>query len=191
MTHIKGPVLTRHIEWGVLRTPMRGGVRVGDRVVPPVIEAELLGKAYDAPAVHMVIQVLDGVPRCTELSLKRVEGGREVRPGDLTAIKVEDWVENFVALCAGELRPSPPGVTVARFNSGPDAVLAGMKTIRDVRKGSRRPLTEARMARVAEVYNAQESGGIRAVELAFTVSRSTAQRHIRAAKKAGLIPEKG
>ena len=51
-------------------------------------------------------------------------------------------------------------------------------------------MSASRKRRVAEIYNAHETGGIEAIERAFSVSRSTAIRYIRAAREADLI-EKG
>lgn len=187
MSRIEGPVITRRMTFGHLRVPMTGGVVVGDRYVPPLIEVDFVGTDGN-PSLFMVIEVVDGVPRCTELTFKRVEGGRAIRPLDLSAVQLDDWIAEIVSMCAGELRPhEEEGVTHAVFGSGEDHIRAGMKTINDIRKGSRRPLTADRKKRVAEVYNAQETGGIEAVVAAFGVSRSTAVRYIRAARESGLI----
>jgi len=192
MTRLKGPVITRRVEFGYVRTPMgKAGVVVGDRLVPPVIEVDFPG-ADGQPSLYMLIEMIDGVPRCTEITFKRTEDGREIRDKDIRAISkaegLDAWIETFVTLCSGELVPSEKaGQVTAVYRSDPNTVRTGMRAIRDVRKGSRRPLTPDRKQRVADVYNAQESGGIEAVEAAFSVSRSTAVRYIRAAREAGLI----
>ncbi len=63
--------------------------------------------------------VVDGVPRCTEVTFKRTEGGREVRDKDLRAISKDEgldtWVEAFVAVCSGEI-----------VERGPDEVAAAL-----------------------------------------------------------------
>lgn len=97
-------------------------------------------------------------------------------------------MENFVSICAAEIDPVA-GAAVDVSGDG-DAVRRGMKTIRDVRKGSRRPLTDERKQRVADVYNAHDSGGIEAVVAAFVVSKSTAVRYISKARDAGLIEKR-
>lgn len=194
MSRIKGSVMTRRVGSGYIRSPLKGAVVVGDRFVPPVIEVDFPGVDGE-PSLDMLIEVVDGVPRCTEITIKRTEGGREVRDKDLRAISkaegLDTWVETFVALCSGQIvENDDPDMTTALFSSGEDHVTAGIKTIRDARKGSRRRLTDERKQRVADVYNAHESGGIDAVETAFAVSRATAVRYIKAAREAGLIEKR-
>lgn len=188
---IKGPVITHELDVGFIRTPMATpGVVVGDRYVPPLIEVDFPG-VDGQPGLHAVIEVLDGVPRWTEVSLERVEGGREIREKDLRAIRLDAWMEEIVAICSGVIVESgSSGLIRAEFSDDESALRAGMKTIRDIRKGSRRPLTSDRRQRVADVYNAQETRGIDAVEKAFGVSKSTAVRYIKAARDAGLIEKR-
>lgn len=189
MSRIQGPVITHKVEFGWLRRPMTGGHVVGDRLVPSPIEIDFPG-AEGQPSLRMVIEVLDGVPRCTEITFQRSEGGREVRDKDLRIFSkdegLDSWIETFVALCSGEIVESGPDWGRA-VHGGEDRVRAGVKTIRDVRKGSRRPMTGERRQRVADIYNAHETGGIEAVKAAFVVSRSTAIRYINAAREAALI----
>lgn len=189
---IPGPVMTRRVDFGWLRHPMTGGHVVGDRFVPSPIEVDFPG-ADGEPSLYMLIEVVDGVPRCTEVTFRRTEGGREVRDKDLRAIPkdegLDSWIETFVAVCSGEIVERGPHGGSAVYG-GEARVRAGMKTIRDARKGSRRPMTAQRLERVADTYNAQETGGIEAVAAAFGVSRATAVRYIRAARDAGLIEER-
>ena len=174
--------------WGVVRAPMVADyVIVGDRLwVPPIIEVEFPG-TDGQPAFFMVIEVIEGVPRCTELTLRRHEGGREIRQRDLRAIELDSWIEGLVAKVSFEIMQNDEKGVAGAMRVDPESLRSGIKTISGVRKGSRRPLTGERRQRVAEVYNAHETGGIEAVELAFNVSRSTAVRYIKAARDAGLI----
>lgn len=192
MTRIKGPVVTHSTGFGWVRASMTDHAVVGDRLVPSPIEVDFPG-ADGQPALTMFIEVVGGVPRCTELTLRRSEDGREIRTKDLKNIikgGLDSWIETVVAMCSGEIQESKPGEIAAAFG-GQDRALAGMRTIRDARKGSRRPLTPQRKQRVADVYNAHETGGIDAVQTAFTgISRSTATRYIKAAREAGLIEKR-
>lgn len=187
---ISGPVMEVQVEWGTVRATMAGLVVVGDRVVPPLIEVDFPG-VDGQPSLFMRIEVIEGVPRCTELTLRRADNGREIRPRDLSAVQLDSFIEMFVAVCSGRVTASSSQGWAGEFGDGEAFVRGGMKTIRDVRKGSRRPLRGERRQRVADVYNAHESGGIEAVEAAFVVSRSTAIRYIRAARDAGLIHPRG
>lgn len=165
---------------------------VGDRLVPSPIEVDFPGGTDGLPSLFMRIEVVDGVPRCTELTLRRSseKGGREVRQKDLRMIELDSWVETFVAVFSSEITVNSGGRVTAVYSGDEESLRRVMKTIRNVRKGGRRPLTEERKRRVAELYNAHDQGGIEAVEIAFTVSRSTAARYIKAAREAGLIEKR-
>ena len=52
------------------------------------------------PSLYMVLEVLEGVPRCTELTLKRNGGGRGTE-GKTWAVDLDSWIETFVSLCSG------------------------------------------------------------------------------------------
>ena len=189
MTRIKGATMTTNTSVGQVHTPMFGHEVVGDRLVPREIEVVLPG-ADGQPKLEMLIEVIDGVPRCTELLLKANDGGREVRPMDLRAIELEEFIETFVALVSSQIVEVKDGTVKSVLRGGEESVRGGMKTVRDARKGSRRIMTGERRQRVAEIYNAHETGGIEAVELAFNVSRSTAIRYINSARDAGLIEKR-
>lgn len=189
MTRINGPVMTQRTSVGNVHANFVDQEVVGDRLVPTQIEVLLPG-ADGQPRLEMFIEVIDGVPRCTELLLKRTEAGREIRPRDLRAIDLEDFVETFVAMVSAEIVEVKDGVAKSVVRAGEDFVRDGAKAVRQSRKGSRRAMTDDRRQRVADVYNAQESGGIEAVEVAFAVSRSTAIRYINAARDAGLIEKR-
>lgn len=190
MSRIKGPIVrTVELPFGWLRAGVMHGEIIGDRWVPNTIEVDFPG-ADGGVSLYMLIEVVDGVPRCTELTLKRVDEGREVRQKDLRAIELDSWIEAFVARCSDQLQTSEDGQVSAIHRGDEREVIDGMKTIREVRRGSRRAMTDARKRRVADVYNARESGRIEAVEAAFAVSRSTAIRYIKAARDAGLIEKR-
>lgn len=160
---------------------------VGDRLVPSPIEVDFPG-FDDAPAFRMVIEVLKGVPRCTELTLRRYpDGGREIRQKDLREIELDYWVEVFVAKVSMQIVSGEGEPIHAVVGGTEESMRRGMKVIRQARKASRRPLTADRLRRVADVYNAHDDGALEAVADHFGVSRSTAARHVRAAREAGLI----
>lgn len=189
MTRIQGLVQVLAIPEGELRAPVEPGVRVGDRLVPRLIEVDFPG-GDGQPSFFGLIEVIDGVPRWTELTLKRIQDGREIRERDLRAVNLDEWLDAFVSSLSGEIREREDGVEEAVYRTGEASIRQGMKAIQNARKGSRRPMTLARLSRVAEAYLGQETGGIEAVEIAFTVSRSTAIRYINAARDAGLIEKR-
>ncbi len=186
MTRIKGPTAIHRSSVGTVKAPMMGGEVVGDRLVPSPIEVDLPG-ADGQPQLEMVIEVIDGVPRCTELTLRRNEGGREIRPRDLKAINLEDFVETFVSLMSSEIVEREAGKISSVVRGDETSIRAGMRTVRAARKGSRRPMTDERKQEVAQIYNAADLYGLEDVQDRFRVSRSTAARYVKAARDAGLI----
>ena len=187
MTRITGNVRTIETDYGWIRVPLfEDGHVIGDRLVPSIIEVDFPG-AGGQPALYMVIEVIDKVPRLTELTFRRVDGGREVRAKDLELVKIDDWVETFVAMVSGVVTRHEGGKMTIAYKTGPEHVREGLKVISEARKGSRRPITDQVLRDVAEIYNAQDKGGIEAVQRAFGFSRSTAVRRINKATDAGYI----
>jgi len=178
-------------DWGELRAE-GDAVIAGNRMLPTRITAQILGGGGH-PTLRMVVEVLDGVPRCTEVTLQRVADGREVRPRDLDAVDIEEFVETFTAAYAGEIRERTSEHAAAEFPLGSDdtRLRESMKQIRDLRKGSRRTPPDIELRRVAEIYNATPSGDrYGALETAFGYSRATTKRRIAAARHKGFIPTK-
>jgi len=163
--------------------------QVGAYAMPARIEVNLSTGLHD-PDIELVVRVISGVPRCTELVITRREDGREVRPKDLAAIDLETMVEVVSARWLGEIEPDG-GVG---FGMGmvfdADWTRQARRAITKLRDGSRRPVTTAELQQVADVYNAHETGGLEAVMVAIRKSESTAARRIRDARKAGLIGER-
>lgn len=177
------------LEQGWVRFPMFDeGHIIGDRLVPSPIEIDFPGGGGQ-PALFMRIEVLDNVPRLTEYKLTRIENGREIRAKDLEIVKVDDWIETFVAMASSVITKNEDGVLEAEFRAGPEHISQGAKAIGDARKNSRRPVKTSDFEEAAKIYNAQDTKGIEAVMAALNVSRSTAVRRIRKAKELGLIED--
>ncbi|WP_425309085.1 hypothetical protein AADG42_10105 [Ammonicoccus fulvus] len=159
---------------------------IGDRMVPSPIDVRFAGDG-DQPAFAMKIEVIAGVPRCTELSLNAVDGGREIRAKDLGAIELDSWIEAIVARASFRIERHEDGSITLIDDMKDDSFFEGVREIRRARKNSRRPMTRHRLEQVAEIYNAQDEGGLEAIEIALSVSRSTAARYVRQAREEGLI----
>jgi hypothetical protein len=176
--------------WKITYDMLKGASQVGDRLVPSRIEAEVW-QGEGIPVVSLVMEVINEVPRCTELTVRSGEGTREVRQKDLRSIELDSWVEILVANAAGQVTRTRDGMLSASWPIDPSAVQPGRRTIAESRKGSRRALTDALWRRVAGIYLSQDSLGLEAVEAAFGVSRSTAARYVRASREAGHIGPRG
>ena len=190
MTHIEEPVQTViQTRFGHI-TFSRTWTLVGDRAIPNQMELVFPGPGGQ-PQMEALVEVIDGVPRLTEWRLVRSPDGREIRQMDLRKVNVDGLVEQITASCAAPILGHDPEKDTVKLGlpgwGGPGVRQESAKFVSRSRQGSRRPMTAERKQRVADVYNAQETGGIEAVEIAFEVSRSTAKRYINAAKDAGLI----
>ena len=125
MTRIQGLVQVLAIPEGELRAPVEPGVRVGDRLVPRLIEVDFPG-GDGQPSFFGLIEVIDGVPRWTELTLKRIQDGREIRERDLRAVNLDEWLDAFVSSLSGEIREREDGVEEAVYRTGEASIRQGM-----------------------------------------------------------------
>lgn len=187
------------IDWH--RIPVRGGQiriafmktwsdtwrEVGDRTVPALMVLEL--REPDAPAIDLTIEVIDHVPRATDLHFLRLTDGREIRRKDLN-LNLDDLVEQTVAIASA--RAGDDGVSRFPGALPPESRLAeirrGMATVQHARGRSQRVMTTDRLRKVSAIYSAQEAGGIEAVAEVYNVHRATAARWVAKARESGLLP---
>jgi len=186
------PVDVGYIEYEALKL-----VPLGDRLVPERIDVTFPSTA-DLPSLAMVIEVRDGVPQCTSLHIDATEGSREVRSLDLSAVRIEDWIEELTALASWKIEPTQgyvPGEgypTVSRTYGGPAGAAherAGRTAVRNARRAARRTVTPQLLEAVAKVYRANiDNKPTDAVQVSFAVSYRTAGRYVQLARGAGLLP---
>ncbi len=164
-------------------------VRIGDRIVPRLVYVDLPG-ADGQPRLRMTIDSSSGVPRCTELHIESVEGGREVRTTDLRAVEVDNWIAAIVPLTTAQVVSDGPGgwTGVIRVPDSESADYKAAKaTLEGARKAGRRKVNDDLLQRVAEVYKSEDLRPAEAVRLAFGVAERTAFRYIAEARKRGLL----
>lgn len=188
---------TIDVRGGSLHYPLTGEWHaVGDREVPSPIILRL--RDEDSPVVDVTIAVVDHVPRIVDLHFTRQDNGREIRQKDLD-ISLADLVEQAAALASARVMSTDSGGS-PEVSWSPRAFAAeqrtaeirrAMRTIQTSRRRSQRQMTPARLQHVADVYQAQESGGIEAVADAYNVHRATAARWIAQARAAGILPARG
>lgn len=165
--------------------------RVGDRLVLSPIQLQLREK--EAPAIDITIAVINHVPRVVGVNVSRHLDGREVRKKDLD-LDLDGLVEQAIALVS--IPDDGQQHVLPRAFGGADAdvteIRAGIRAVANARKRSQRVMSTERLTRVAEIYLAQESGGLEAVAAAYNVHRATAARWIAKAREAGLLaPREG
>jgi hypothetical protein len=158
-------------------------VPVGDRFVPQHISVHFPGDD-DQPTLDLGIDIIGGVPMCTELKMAKKPDGREVRSKDLRIIRIEDWLEYIVAACSHSYETDGSATTIRDHpNDGPTA--ADKRRVSDVRQPvrnanrGRRSIDREFLERVAAVYrdHFDDRPGV-AIEKAFGVKKRTAAWYV-------------
>ena len=121
-------------------------VKVGDRWVPRRIVVQ--SPMPDQPDLRMTIEVRQGIPVYTEVTLQARSDGPDIRRKDLD-IPLDDWLERFVGVCsmiAMEVdesgQPIPASEEAVRSSCGngecaSSAVWPSAYSIRTLAKGGR------------------------------------------------------
>jgi hypothetical protein len=159
-------------------------VRVGDHVLPREVLVELaVDSTHDSPLLHLEIAVEDGRPLCRSARIVGGEARREVRSSDFARIRVEQLIEDVLALFAlttsmtegGALRMTPVGQPI-------DALPA----VHGARRA--RKLTPAFLREVAAVYLSNRSSApTTAVAERYGVAHRTASYWAAKAEEAGYL----
>jgi hypothetical protein len=166
---------------------MQRPVRVGDRLAPAAIDVHCPG-ADGQPALYLRLEVVDGVPQCRQLRITSSADGRAVKPLDLDAVRLSDWVDEIYALHVVE--KDEHGTIIMRAPTD-DALDASEAAFRTARRGKgARKIDRRFLERVAEVYRDHLDGApTKAVEEAFGVSHRQASNYVRSARDLGALGE--
>ena len=160
-------------------------VVIGDRLVPSEIFVDVRG-GMSTPDFTMKIEVRQGIPVCTEMTLTARPDGPEIREKDLKYLRLNDWLEQIVAQCSMKYSGSFPGGVTSWVTLVDDRT--ALSDIRRARSGRPR-ITGERLQKVAEIYRQHvDDRPTEAVARAFGVSHRTAARYADQARKAGLLP---
>ncbi|OBG91254.1 hypothetical protein A5698_20965 [Mycobacterium sp. E136] len=159
-------------------------VEIGDRrLVPREIIVQISG-GKNEPDLGLKIEVREGIPRYVELVLRARADGPEIRPRDLTAIRLDAWLKQIVAACS----------VVASGDDGtiwskPVDDRSAIGDIRRATSGRPRTVTPELLEKVAEIYSDHVSDRpTEAVKRSFGVEHRTAARYVQKARAAGLLP---
>ncbi|MGW0035735.1 hypothetical protein [Gordonia sp. NPDC003376] len=171
------------LNWGVAVYDDSTVETVGDRLLPAEILVRFPGK--NQPSLTMRIVVRQGVPVCTELSLKADET-TEVRAKDLSLVRIDDWMEYVTAACS-----ESAGSSFVTVPSEPDA--DALQSVRQAKKAgrtaARRSVTPEILEKVAAIYREHIADRpVQAVMRAFDTSERTAARYVERCRKEGLLP---
>lgn len=159
---------------------------VGDRAVPKKIEVHFLGGDENPqPALDFTIEIQDGVPVCTSLTVFQREGGRGVNQSDLRDVRLLDWMEEIVTGASRKGWIAPDGSLGMLITTDPEDARQARKVTREMQRGGRRKIDEKHLRRVAEVYGEHED--VDAVALAFGTSYRSAARWVQKARQEGLL----
>lgn len=138
--------------------------------VPSRIDVDF-SRDSTAPIRKLKIEIRRGSPECTEINLAARPEGRCLRPSDLEAIELENWIDDIVSECTWHVTPDG-------FISRPGEQ-RGRDAIRQARKAGRRKVTPELLQRVAELYRTHiDNHPIDAVSDEFDVSYRTAARYV-------------
>lgn len=180
-------------------------VKVRDRLVPETIVVDLNGDG-EQPSLRMKIEVRQGIPICAELRLTAQPDGREIRPKDLRAIRIDSWIEQVVGLCSHE-QPEPGGLIHLSAPPPPDGskqegarykdIVADGRNAQRARRGAvRQPgpgrprVPSERLQQVADLYRRHANGGrpLQVVADVLGVSERTAARYVEKCRVDGVLP---
>ncbi len=162
-------------------------VPVGENLVPAVIYLTADVPTHsERPALTVRYEVVGGVVRCTDFGFWTERPEQSVRRRD-----VEWAAEHFDDLRTEALT----ACTMKRGPNGSWEMPSDRNEVRgDVRnmpRPSNRSLKDSTfVAKIADVYNDNPVGGTEAVADSFGVSRSMAQRYVKAARDAGLVEDR-
>jgi hypothetical protein len=139
--------------------------------VPSEVDVDF-SRDRSAPVKTLKIEVRQGVPVCTEIRLAARPDGRGLRPADLEAIDLTNWIEDILSECSFEVTPDGLIVSAPGTHDGRTA-------ISHAQKAGRRKVTPELLARVATVYREHiNEAPIEAVREEFDVSYRTAARYV-------------
>lgn len=163
-------------------------VRIGDRVVPARIDVRF-DSVDGQPCLSLVLEVVDGVPQCRSLAITSVEDGREVRPLDLDAVRLREWVDDIYAAFALDVVDTEHGVRLGPLEDGEEQ-LQTLGAFAAARRGkAARRVTPQLLETAAQVYREHiHDRPIAAVAAAFDVSERSASDYITKARRAGYLP---
>ena len=157
----------------------------GGVAVPRRITYSHPGRGHHLPALRVDLEVVDGVPWCTKVSLSGAAGSQRVRPADLkaTMARLDELIDQM--LSAAAFLGNDQGLGwVRKMDTGSKA----RPVINRARKRERRKISPALLQRVAEIYiETGPAGRTAAVEQAFGVTSRTAGRYIQMARAEGLL----
>lgn len=161
-------------------------VQVGDRWVPQRISVH--SPMPNEPDLTMTIEVRQGIPVYTVVTLQARPDGPEVRKKDLD-LPLDDWLEQVVASCSMIAMELDESGRPKRLRKKPSDRRLAMANARRARSGRPR-ISSERLQKVAQIYREHVADRpTEAVSRAFGVSHRTAARYVQQARGARLLPD--
>jgi hypothetical protein len=141
-------------------------------LIPSQIDVDF-SRDRNAPLRTMKIEVRQHIPVCTEIRLSARSDGRGLRPMDLQAIDLSNWIEDILSECTWEI--APDGIPIHQ----PGAKV-GRAAVKHAQKAGRRKISTELLTRVAAVYRAHiDARPIEAIQAEFDLdSYRTAARYV-------------
>lgn len=152
-------------------------------LVPSEVDVDF-SRDSSGPLRTLKIEVRDGTPICTEIRLASRPDGRGLRPSDLEAIELANWIEDILSECTWQATPDGP---ISRPGER-----ASRKAIEHAQKAGRRKVTSELLQKVAELYREHiDAKPLEAIREEFDVSYRTAARYVELCRsdEFQLLPE--
>ncbi len=168
----------------------RNAVPLGDYVIPRRVEWHFEGDNGD-PDLWAFFEYRDGRPQCVAVRVAASKHGRAVRTSDFQLLEVDKMTVTAFSRFAmrSSFDPETNVTTMEPVDDERDLwrVIDGVE---EAIKAPRRGVTQAEIEKVAEIYlDNVRSDPTREVEVQMRYgSRRTAERRIKQAEEAGLLP---
>ncbi len=131
-------------------------------------------------SVRLHGEVIDGVPECTELTIRRADG-QPLAAKNLRSLPLSKWLRHAVA--TQSFHRSTPGSPIYGLESSDEQ----RREVLEKLPSGRIRVNDVLLRRVADIYERAESAPTKAVQDEFLVSRSQASRYVRAARDKGFL----
>lgn len=166
-------------------------VKVRDRLVPPVIQVEFYGDA-EQPSLEIKIEVRQGIPMCTEVRLLAKIEGREIRPSDLKAVRLDSWIEQVVGVCSFTQPEAGGGLIYQQVPIQADRTNAARARAAGMTRPGRPRVSRERLEQAADIYRRHSDGTpLQVIAEVLDVSDRTAARYVEMCRRDdyGLLPK--
>lgn len=176
------------IGWAIAKVvPNTKRIKLADRFLPESIEV-VSKDVPDTPSVRLRLDIIGGVPTCTEVEFQQVTS-TGVRQVDLQTLNLTEIVSDVYAAMSWPMTIGPDGETIVlAIGGGTDDRRSARRTISGQQR--RRTITPEFLQKVARLFTEHESHKpIVAISKILGCSERMAAKYVRMARDAGYLAE--